>query len=65
MIFAPFDLNMVKKNIPISQPSYAQMLAREIFQKRRTLKEVESELKSSHRGWRVYYAVVRALNRMR
>lgn len=54
------------KRLPVSPHlSYAQMLAREIFRGKRELKDVESELKSRHGGWRVFYAVVRALKRMR
>ncbi len=45
--------------------TYAQLLAVEIASNRKRLKDVEGELKSRHGGWRTYYAVVRALKRMK
>jgi hypothetical protein len=41
--------------------TYAQYIAVDIVKGRRSLRSVEIELKSRHAGWRVYYAVVRAL----
>ena len=57
---------MAKQNIPEFQRkglNYYQLLALEIFHGKRTLREIEIELKSSHDGWKTYFAVERALKR--
>jgi len=52
------------KPIKLKGLSYAELLALEVIKKRRTLKEIEIQIKG-YRSWKTFYAVLRAYKKMK